>query len=74
MTGLCYVLHSLKEATLSLGLLSSEEFDQLVRPEREIIDTTCCIVDRDADPVQRVSQSCWDPTRHVGHTLYQLKH
>jgi hypothetical protein len=27
--------YSLKEATLSLGLLSSEEFDQLVRPERK---------------------------------------
>lgn len=57
---------SLKEATLSLGLLSSEEFDQLVKPERKsqqiaenqlhraITDHYCCC----ASP-----QSCWVLTK-----------
>jgi hypothetical protein len=57
---------SLKEATLSLGLLSSEEFDQLVKPERKsrqiaenqlhraITDHYCCCASL---------QSCWVLTK-----------
>lgn len=59
-------LFRLKESTLELGMLSSEEFDKRVRPEREFNGVECVteLTISHACPRRGLDESCAREVKH----------